>query len=124
MSSTVLVIDDLSFYRRRLRNLLRQMGYVVYEADSGEEGCRIAERVKPDAVLLDQVMPGWSGSETYAKLRAIGYRGTVIVLSPRPDGAEARSLLREGVHALLPKGVSPAAIDAELRDSGEAASAA
>jgi DNA-binding NarL/FixJ family response regulator len=124
MARTLLVIDDLSFYRRRLRNLMRQMGYVVYEADSGEAGCRTAERVQPDAVLLDQVMPGWSGCETYARLRATGYQGTVIVLSPRPDGTEARRLLREGVHALLPKGVSPAAIDAELRDSGEAASAA
>ncbi len=124
MSRTILVIDDLAFYRARIRNLLRQMGYVVFEAGSGVEGCRIASDVRPDAVLLDQVMPDWSGPETYARLREAGYDGTVIMLSPRPDSAELRKLLADGVHCLLPKTVTPGRIDTELRGALGTATAA
>jgi DNA-binding NarL/FixJ family response regulator len=80
--------------------------------------------IRPNAVLLDQVMPGWSGQETYDQLRASGYGGTIIVLSPRPDGVEAQNLLRGGAQALLPKAVSAAMIEAELREPTDTASAA
>jgi DNA-binding NarL/FixJ family response regulator len=124
MPRTILIVDDLCFYRFRIRNFLRRMEYVVYEADSGEEGCRLARSIQPVVVLLDEVMPGLGGAETYARLRAEGFSGEVIVLSPRPDGPAARSLLKAGVRAVLPKAVSPDAIEAELRHLFDTASAA
>lgn len=124
MSRTVLVIDDLSFYRARVRNLLRQLGYVVYEAGSGEEGCQIALRVMPDVVLLDQVMPDLSGPDTFDALRRGGYQGPVVVLSPRPDSPDARAMLKAGARAVLPKTASPGLLENELRRSDSAAEAA
>jgi DNA-binding NarL/FixJ family response regulator len=124
MGRSVLVVDDLVFYRHRIRNLLRRLGYVVYEAGEGEEACRIARTARPDAVLLDQVMIGLSGLETLQRLREEGFEGSVIVLSPRPDAPEARELLRAGARGLLPKAVSASRIEAELRDAFDQASAA
>ncbi len=115
MARTVLIIDDLGFYRTRVRNLLRRLGYIVYEADGGEDGCKVAQRVRPDVILLDQVMPGCDGSETLARLRECGLGGAVIVLSPRPDGAETKALLLAGAQGALPKAASPERIEAELR---------
>ena len=123
MSNSVLIIDDLGFYRNRVRNLLRGLGYVVYEADCGEDGYKLAERVRPDVVLLDQVMPGCDGPETLRRLQGAGFDGRVIVLSPRPEGAEAQSLLDAGAHSVLPKAASPSRLETELRRFFEAAAA-
>lgn len=124
MGRTVLVVDDLVFYRHRIRNLLRRLGYVVYEAGNGEDACRIAKKSQPDVVLLDQVMIGLSGIDTLIRLRDDGYEGTVIVLSPRPDAPDAEAFLRAGAKSLLPKAVSLGRIEAELRDAFDQASAA
>jgi DNA-binding NarL/FixJ family response regulator len=124
MPRTVLVIDDLCFYRARLRNLLRQLGYVVYEAGDAEEGCRLAVKVKPDVVLLDQVMPDRSGLEAYERIRESGYVGTIFVLSPRPEAPDAQAFLRAGARGLLPKAVTVGVIESELRQAFGSASAA
>ncbi len=123
MANSVLIIDDLGFYRNRVRNLLRRLGYVVYEADCGEEGCKLAQRVQPDVVLLDQVMPGCDGSETLGHLQEAGFVGRVIVLSPRPESADAQSLLDAGAHSVLPKAASAGRLEKELRRFFEAAAA-
>lgn len=124
MGRTVLVVDDLVFYRHRVRNLLRRLGYVVYETTDGEEACRVVKTSQPDVVLLDQVMIGLSGIDTLIRLKDEGYDGTIIVLSPRPDAPDAEAFLRAGAKCILPKAVSIGRIDAELRDAFDQASAA
>lgn len=124
MSRVAVIVDDLPFYRHRIRNTLRHLGYLVYEANDGEEGIRITRRVNPDVVLLDQVMPGLSGRDTFERILADGYTGPVIVLSPRPESGEAQALLGLGVRALLPKAASSDVIEAELRRQLEVAPAA
>jgi len=124
MGRTILVVDDLVFYRHRIRNLLRRLGYVVYEASDGEEACRVARKTQPDVVLLDQVMIGLSSIDTLHRLNAEGYAGKVIVLSPRPEAPDAAAFLRAGAKSLLPKAVSLNRIEAELRDAFDQASAA
>jgi CheY-like chemotaxis protein len=115
MARTALVIDDLAFHRTRIRNLLRRLGYTVLEADNGEDGCRIALKSLPDVVFLDQVMHGLGGLETLSRMRAGGYPGVVFVLSPRPDGVEARAMLRAGAQGVVPKDAPQALIEGELR---------
>jgi signal transduction histidine kinase/ActR/RegA family two-component response regulator len=67
---TVLVIDDHLTQVDILDSLLRQLDFVVYAAGNGAEGLALAERCRPDLVLLDIEMPGISGWEVAARLRA------------------------------------------------------
>src|SRR5690349_14152485 len=54
----VLVIDDSATFRERLREMLEAEGYAVLTAASGEEGLRVAAERRPQAVIVDGVMPG------------------------------------------------------------------
>lgn len=67
---TVLVIDDDPAQRAILQALLVALGFVVHTAANGTEGLLLAERVPADIVLLDIQMPGMSGWDVAAHLRA------------------------------------------------------
>jgi DNA-binding response OmpR family regulator len=60
----ILVVDDNTLNRFLLVHLLEEQGYVdCYEAENGREAISMAERLKPDLVLLDVVMPEMDGYE-------------------------------------------------------------
>jgi CheY-like chemotaxis protein len=55
--------------RTRLVNILRQAGYAVAEADSGQSALKTAPSVSPELILMAIVMPDINGLEVAAKLR-------------------------------------------------------
>lgn len=67
---TVLVIDDDPAQRAILRSLLAALDFVVHTAANGPDGLLLAERIPADIVLLDIQMPGMSGWDVAARLRA------------------------------------------------------
>jgi CheY-like chemotaxis protein len=67
MSSILVVAATES--RSRLVNVLRQAGYVVFEADSGESALSTARAVSPKLILMAIVLPDINGLEVAAKLR-------------------------------------------------------
>ncbi len=67
---TVLVIDDDPAQRAILQALLAALGFVVHTAADGTGGLLLAERTPADIVLLDIQMPGMSGWDVAARLRA------------------------------------------------------
>ena len=68
--SKVLIVDDEPIARDSLEALLFGEGYELHFAGSGAEGIRIARAVKPDAVVLDVMMPSMDGFEVCRTLRA------------------------------------------------------
>nr|BFE81692.1 hypothetical protein GCM10020093_042930 [Planobispora longispora] len=82
----ILVVDDDPAILRALRRGLRLEGFGVETADSGERaleltGASPACASPPDAVVLDVSMPGLSGTEVCARLRARGSEVPVLMLS-------------------------------------------
>jgi CheY-like chemotaxis protein len=69
VSVTVLVVDDDRVSRRLIRDILESAEFVVQEAADGPEGVAQAERLQPDLILLDILMPGLDGYETCARLQ-------------------------------------------------------
>jgi CheY-like chemotaxis protein/anti-sigma regulatory factor (Ser/Thr protein kinase) len=58
----ILVVDDDALSRFLLVHMLEEQGYVdCYEAENGREAITLAERIKPDIVLLDAIMPDMDG---------------------------------------------------------------
>ena len=68
-TARVLMVDDDPQLRVMLGYALRQDGFVVEEASSGEDALEILRREQPDVVLLDVLMPGIGGVETCRRIR-------------------------------------------------------
>lgn len=76
-----LVVDDVTTNRVLARALLVKMGWLVDEAADGETALESAARNTYDLVLLDISMPGLSGPETCAALRALPGGGDLRIVA-------------------------------------------
>ncbi|AUG58759.1 GGDEF domain-containing response regulator [Acetivibrio saccincola] len=65
----ILIIEDTEFMKKLISDVLKEAGYEVVTASSGEEGLQKVREEKPDLVLLDVVMPGMDGFEVCRILR-------------------------------------------------------
>jgi diguanylate cyclase (GGDEF)-like protein/PAS domain S-box-containing protein len=66
----ILIVDDAPDNISLLRAMMLRQGYQTFVASSGERALEIAQRIQPDLVLLDIVMPGLDGLETCRRLKA------------------------------------------------------
>lgn len=60
---SILIVEDERDIRQTLAFSLRRNGFIVHEADSGDAGLAKARETKPDAILLDIMLPGMDGLE-------------------------------------------------------------
>jgi CheY-like chemotaxis protein len=66
----ILIVEDNAQNRKLARDLLRVHGYRTIEAETGEDGVRLAAENSPALVLMDIHLPGISGIDALAQLRA------------------------------------------------------
>ncbi|AWB82604.1 DNA-binding response regulator [Corynebacterium yudongzhengii] len=85
----VLVVDDEPNIVDLLTVSLKFQGFEVATAESGQEGLEVARSFRPDAFILDVMMPGMDGFELLAKLREEGLEGPVLYLTAK-DAVEDR----------------------------------
>src|SRR5579883_956256 len=97
-SIRVLLADDHRLLRETLRLLLEQRHEVevVGEADDGREAVDLAERLKPDVVLMDMGMPGLNGIEATQLIRRRLPRTRVLMLSGYDQDDRVTAALRAG----------------------------
>lgn len=84
-SPTILIVDDEPSLRDALTYTLRKEGYHVEAAASGTEAIAAARRVRPDAIVLDIMLPGVDGLQVCRTLRA---ESTVPILLLSAKGEE------------------------------------
>ena len=66
----ILIVEDNDKNRKLVRDVLAFKGYRLAEAETGEEGVRLARELRPALVLMDIQLPGISGIEALAQIRA------------------------------------------------------
>jgi two-component system, cell cycle response regulator DivK len=66
----ILIIEDNEKNRKLMRDVLRFQGYRTAESENAEEGVGLAETLAPGLILMDIHLPGMSGIEALAALRA------------------------------------------------------
>lgn len=69
-NKTLLIIEDDEVLLRAMYLFLRKTNYIIATATDGESGLKIAERLKPDLVLLDMVLPKMNGLDVLRNLKA------------------------------------------------------
>ncbi len=116
MPSRVLIIDDEPNIRRMLGALLRAEGFGVEEAGNGSAGLIALEKLEPEAIFLDFLMPpGPDGIETLRQLRERGLETPVIMMSGKAQLADAVRAAQLGAFQFLEKPLSPEAVLVTLR---------
>lgn len=70
LSSRILIVDDVPANIQVLVSILREDGYQLSVATSGKQALELVERVRPDLLLLDVMMPDMDGYEVCRRLKA------------------------------------------------------
>jgi len=66
----ILIVEDNEKNRRLMRDVLAFKGYRLVEAETGEDGVRLAREQHPDLVLMDIQLPGIDGIQALRQIRA------------------------------------------------------
>lgn len=98
----ILIVEDDADINNMLRDLLKQSGYQPAQAYSGTEAVLCMEKIKPDLVLLDLMLPGKSGADVLEEIRRISDT-PVIALTAVNDRDSKISMLKSGADDYITK---------------------
>jgi YesN/AraC family two-component response regulator len=122
MKPTVLIVDDIKVVRDRINEQLSADFEVVGQAASGREAIEMCQRLKPQLVLMDLVMPEMSGIDaTREILVSVEPTPKVIILSGITEEGYAAQALEAGAAEYLIKPVDAEKLKAVLKTFAEAA---
>ena len=85
LSVRILVVEDYAPIRESIVICLRELGFVVAEADDGEKGLWLAEHESHDVIILDIMLPRMDGFEILDRLRKQGNEALVLILTAKDD---------------------------------------
>ncbi len=112
---SVLVVDDETTIREVVANYVRRAGYRTRSARDGSEAISLAERDRPDIVILDLLMPGMDGLEVMHRLRSAEHDDlAVILLTAKGEETDRVTGLRLGADDYVCKPFSPAELVARV----------
>lgn len=110
----LLVVDDEPGVLRLIKLELGARGFRVVTASNGEEALRLAEEQRPDAVVLDLMMPGLSGFEVMRRLRERSNVPILLVTAKDRDSDKIRGL-ESGADDYVVKPFNPDELGARIR---------
>jgi DNA-binding response OmpR family regulator len=111
----VLLVEDDESVRQLVRVTLQMNGYEVIEATDGLEGLLMLDMHKPDAIVLDLMMPDVGGERMLAQLRATPEtkRTPVVIITGKPE-VEPEVIGLVGRENFFPKPFDPDAVIARI----------
>lgn len=114
----VLIVDDSPTEMYKLTTWLEKHGYQVLKADNGADGVALARQEKPDAVLMDIVMPGMNGFQATRQLSKDAETSAipVIVVTTKDQETDRIWAKRQGARDFLTKPVEEAALIGKLQE--------
>ncbi|MBI4761277.1 MAG: response regulator transcription factor [Chloroflexota bacterium] len=122
MAKTIMVVDDEKRLVSLVESYLTQEGYRVVSAYNGAEALTVAQKEKPDLIILDVMMPEMDGYEFMRRHRA-EHNTPIILLTARVDDEEKVIGLEVGADDYITKPFRPrelmARVKAVLRRAGE-----
>lgn len=110
----LLVVDDEAGILRLMKVELTGQGFRVVTASDGETAVRLAEEHRPDAVVLDIMMPGISGLEVMRRLRERSNTPVILVTARDKDTDKIRGL-EMGADDYIVKPFNPDELGARIR---------
>jgi len=118
MADTVLVVDDSPTDTHVICNALMSAGYSTITVGTAEEAILVAKEQKPDAILMDVVMPGQNGFQATRKIHNDPETADIpiIIVSSKNKASDKVWGLRQGAVGYITKPVSTTELLDKLRD--------
>ena len=120
MARKILIIDDEDDIREVAALSLETVaGWEVIKASSGAQGVARAAEHRPDAILLDVMLPGMDGPATFRELRRNPDTAgiPVLLLTAKVQGNDQRRFADLGVEAVLFKPFDPLMLPSQISDA-------
>lgn len=117
-AETILLVDDQEAVVNVGKAILHTLGYTVIMAKNGKEAIEIYERDKEkiDLVILDMIMPGMGGGETYDALKKIKPDIKVILSSGYSLEGQAIRILERGCNGFIQKPFDVSDLSRKIRE--------
>jgi two-component system, cell cycle sensor histidine kinase and response regulator CckA len=114
---TLLLVDDEPLVIQATDAMLSRLGYTLLTAESGQLALDLFEKehTRIDLVILDMIMPGMSGSETFDRLQAVDPEVKVLLSSGFSRSGQAEAILVRGGKGFIPKPFDMGAISRKIR---------
>jgi|HubBroStandDraft_6_1064221.scaffolds.fasta_scaffold74105_2 two-component system response regulator AtoC len=119
MPYSVLVVDDEDLTLRTVSRGLRQEGFEVFTAASGEDALTVFAEEKPDLTLLDIVLPGIDGVEVLRRMKEANPAAIILMMSAYHMVDRAVDAMKLGAYDYLIKPFHLADLIATLQRAGE-----
>jgi len=116
----ILIIDDENDIREVAAMSMETVcGWSVVQAASGPDGIRVAQDQRPDAILLDVMMPDMDGPSTLQQLRSNTSTAAipVIFLTAKVQDSDRKRFAEIGVNAVLAKPFDPMLLCNQIAES-------
>lgn len=113
--SDILLADDERVLRNSMRAMLEAEGFSVRTARNGDEAMRMFHERRPDAVLLDVMMPGKGGIQTCEELRRLDRLVPVLFLTAVPSDTTKVRAYGAGADDYIEKTCNPDVLVARIR---------
>ncbi|CAM3663898.1 Protein PilH [Pseudomonas reidholzensis] len=114
----ILIVDDSPTELYKLTALLEKHGHQVLKAENGADGVALARQEKPDAVLMDIVMPNLNGFQATRQLSKDPDTNhiPVLVITAKDQETDRIWATRQGARGFLTKPVEEDALIAKLKE--------
>ena len=112
----ILIIDDDKAVVESTADMLKSFEFDVITATDGKKGFELADIERPDVIILDWMMPGYSGMQFIKDYRDQGYKTPVLFLTGKGDLSQYQvEALRAGADDYVPKPYEPMILVEKLR---------
>jgi len=118
-TETILLVDDEKMVLEVSKEILESLGYRVFAAGSGQEaiGVYMEKKGRIDLVILDMIMPGMPGGETFDRLREIHPGIAVLLSSGYSVNGQAQEILDRGCRGFLQKPFTTEILSKKIRET-------
>jgi PAS domain S-box-containing protein len=117
-TGTVIIVDDEPDVLAVSKEILESLGYSVYTVKNGEEAITLYKQKKDkiDLIVLDMIMPGLSGSETFDRIREVSPSAKIILSSGYSLNSQAQQIMDKGCQGFIQKPFDIAQISLMIRE--------
>ena len=119
--TTALIIEDNEDNMVLISFIMKQAGYELIEARTGEEGVDLALSCRPDVIILDIQLPGIDGNEVLRRIRASETGGSipVVAMTSFAMTGDRERLLAAGCNGYIKKPIDPERVIEQIQDAVE-----
>jgi len=117
VSKPILIVDDEPIVRESIRDWLKDAGYQVATAESGEEALEMIEKQDFSVMILDVRLPGKTGITVLKEVRALKPEIKSIIITAYPSTELAAEAMKLGAVDYLIKPIAPDDLERLIRET-------